>query len=163
MAKTLNKGFDSTGEVMDKTLAIAGFKYPDEFRVKSESPDEAILVNVTSPMDRLEKLRFAYSEVADVYKNTSIDSSVAAASKRGVQILAQASETWSLTDAADPEYRVDLPVTAHIVVKVPACEYISETDILELLGRTVGGLYDGTTAQWRLSDLVRGALVPKGL
>lgn len=163
MAKTLNKGFDPTGEASDKTLAIAGFKYPDEFRVKSESPDEAILVNITSPMDRVEKLRFAYSEVADVYKNTSIDSSVAAASKRGVQVLAQASETWSLTDDADPEYRVDLPVSAHIVVKIPACEYISETDILELLGRAVGGLYDGTTAQWRLSDLVRGALVPKGL
>lgn len=120
-------------------------------------------MNITSPMDRIEKLRFAYSEIGDVYKNTSIDPSVAAASKRGVQVLAQTSETWSLTDAVDPEYRVDLPVSAHIVLKIPACEYISEADILELLGRTIGGLYDGTTAEWRLNDLVRGSLVPKGL
>lgn len=163
MAKVLNKGYDVTGEVMDKTLTISGYKYPDEFRVKSESPDEAILVNITSPMDRIEKLRFAYSEIADVYRNTSIDSSVAAASKRGVQVLGQVSETWSLTDESDPEYRVDLPVSAHVVVKIPACEHISEADILELLGRAIGGLYDGTTAEWRLSDLVRGSLVPKGL
>lgn len=35
MAKTLNKGFDTTGEATDKNVAIAGYKYPDEFRVKS--------------------------------------------------------------------------------------------------------------------------------
>lgn len=163
MAKSLNKGIDSTLDAPGVTLPIAGIKFGLTHRVKSESPAEAVLVNITSPLDRMETVRLGYTEVADVYKNTSIYDSVRGPSKQGVQILGQLSEVWTLSDSVDATYRVDLPVKGHLVLTVPACEYITQNDILAFVGRVISTLYDGETGDWRIADLLRGALVPKDL
>lgn len=160
MAKSVNKGYTTTHETALVTAAV-GFDFDSDFRVKSETVDEVRIVNTTSPIDRPETIRFAYSEIKDVYNNTSIDSSVYAASRKGVQILAQINEVFSLTDSVDASYRVDLPVSAHIVIRVPACEYISSSDILDLVKRLNGALYDQQTVNSdRLQALLRGSLKP---
>lgn len=160
MAKQLNKGYVTTNETALVTAAV-GFDFDSNFRVKSEVADEVKIVNTTSPIDRPEQIRFAYQEIKDVYSNTSIDSSVYAASKKGVQILAQISDVYSLTDSEDASYRVDLPVSAHIVIRVPACEYISSADILGLVNRLNGALYDQKAVNaTRLQALLRGSLKP---
>lgn len=160
MAKILNKGFDKTSET-DFTVSAAGLDYGTNFRVKGEEPGEVVLTNLTSPRDRVETLRFGFSEVKDVYKNTSIDQSVQAASKAGVQILSGVYDTYSLTDDTDAGYRVDLPVSAHLVVKIPNSEYIAASDVLELVMRAVGGLFEGeTAATTRIESMLRGSLKP---
>jgi hypothetical protein len=163
MAKTINKGPVTTNETSLVTSAV-GFDFDADFRVKSNTPGEAKLVNTTTPIDRPEFMRFAYSEIKDIYNNTDIDDSVKAISHKGVQILVQLTDVWSLTDDTDASYRVDLPVSAHLVIKVPACEYISSADVLSLANRMNGGLYDSQTMDSsRLQSLLRGALVPSGL
>jgi hypothetical protein len=160
MAKTLNKGYDTTNETSLVTAAV-GFDFSTDFRVKQDQPNETKLVNTTSPIDRPEQIRIAYSEVSDVYNNTSIDPSVYAASRKGVQILAQLSDVYSLTDSVDASYRVDLPVSAHIVIRIPACEHISSSDVLALVGRLNGCLYDNQVVNAdRLQAMLRGALKP---
>lgn len=160
MAKIINKGYVTSSETSLETAAT-GLDYPVNFAVKSDVPGECKIVNNTTPLDRPEIIRFAYSEIEDVYKNTNIDPSVYGASRKGVQILVQLSEVWSLTDTVDASYRVDLPISAHIVLKVPACEYITNSDILGAVNRLMGGLYvDKTVDTNRLQALLRGSLKP---
>lgn len=160
MAKTINKGYVTTDETSLVTAAV-GFDYATNFRVKSNQSDEVKLVNTTSPLDRPEQLRIAYSEIGDVYRNTSIDSSVYAASRKGVQILAQLTDVYSLTDDTDASYRVDLPISAHVVIRIPACEHITSSDILGIVNRLNGLLYDNQSVDsTRLEAMLRGSLVP---
>lgn len=163
MAKTINKGYSTASETALVTAAV-GFDYGADFRVKSNTPGEAKLVNTTTPIDRPEIMRIAYSEVNDVYSNTQIDTSVQATSHKGVQILVQLTEVWSITDDTDAEYRVDLPISAHLVLKVPASELIASSDVLALTNRLIGGLYDGQAVDTtRVQSLLRGALLPVDL
>jgi hypothetical protein len=112
-------------------------------------------------VDRPEKIRIAYSDVANVYNGSGIEASVLAPTKRGVSVLAQITETISVTDDTDPDYRIDLPVSYHVVIKVPASEHISATDIQAGLGRLLSSLYDtGATTTSRLEAILRGSLVP---
>lgn len=163
MSKTISTGYTDT-VATPKTLSRVDLSYAADFRVRQDEPGEAILVNLTSPIDRTETIRYGYSEIKDVYKNTSIDASVMAPSKKGVQILAQVNDTFSLTDSADPTYRVDLPVSAHIIVKIPACEYITPAMVETLVARAAASLYDtGATTTTKISQLLKGSLVPTGL
>lgn len=163
MAKTISKGYTDT-ITATKNVAIPDLDYDADFRVKSQDPGSAILANITSPLDRTETLTFGYSEIKDVYKDQSIDSAVQPASHKGVQILAKVTDVFSLTDSSDASYRVDLPVSAHVVIRVPACEYISTGDIQGLAMRAVAGLFDtGKIDTTRLASLLKGALVPKEL
>lgn len=163
MAKTISKGYTDTVTVT-KNLALPDLSYGADFRVKSQDPGSAVLANITSPLDRTETLAFGYSEIKDVYKDQGIDPAVQAASHKGVQIMAKVNDVFSLTDSVDASYRVDLPVSAHVVIRVPACEYISASDIQALAARAVSGLFDtGSTGTTRLASVLKGALVPKEL
>lgn len=160
MSKTINKGFT------DKVSATKSINIPDlswdvDFKTKSDEPNEVILTNVTSPLDRPELFRFGYSEIKDVYKNTSIDPSVYAPTRRGIQILCQVNDVYSLTDSVDANYRVDLPVQAHVVLKVPACDVITADMAEELVQRAVSGLFaTGSVTSAKLSAMLRGSMRP---
>lgn len=163
MSKSINVGYTDTIATA-KTLSRPDLSYTTDFCVKSEVVGETILANLTSPLDRPETLRYGYSEIKDVYKSTTIDPSVMAPSKKGVQILVQVNDIFSLTDSVDASYRVDLPVSAHLIVKVPACEYITPDQIQTLAARTVAMLYDtGSTTSAKIAKLAKGAVTPTGL
>lgn len=135
-----------------------------DFRVKKQSENEVILTNLTSPLDRPEHIRVSVQNVSNIYSNTDIDSSVYAPSKRGVSLLAQLTETISVTDDSDPDYRVDLPVSFHFVAKVPVNENIDATVIEEGFARLLSTLYEtNSTAPTRINSILRGSLTPKDL
>lgn len=167
MAKVKDLGHTDTAVegVPSLTFPRAVLNFGADFRVKSNQPGkEVVLTNLTSPVDRPEKIRIAFSDVSNVYSGTDIDSSVYAPTKRGVSVLVQLTETISVTDNADSDYRVDLPVSFHLVVKVPASEHITAADIQTGLGRLISGLFDtGVTTTTRLEAILRGSLVPQGL
>lgn len=163
MAKTISKGYVDT-HTTPKTISIPDLDFGDDFRTKSSTADSAVLTNLTSPRDRTENLQFGYTEIADVYKGTSIDPSVYAVSHRGVQIMSKVTDVFSLTDSADPNFRNDFPVSAHVVIRVPASEFISSQDAIDLAARAISGLFDtGVTSTTRISSVLKGALVPKEL
>lgn len=147
------------------TLNRGLLNYAADFRQKSATPGkEIVLTNITSPMDRPENIRIAYSDVANIYSGTSIDPSLCAPTKRGVSLLCQLTEVQSVTDSADPEFRIDLPISAHLVIKVPASEYITAADVIAVVGRLLSGLFDtGSTSTARLNAMLRGSLVPADL
>jgi hypothetical protein len=167
MAKVKSTGYTDTpiSGVTTLTFPRAILNFEKDFRVKSNNTGkEVVLTNITSPVDRPEKIRIAYSDIANVYSGTGVEASVSAPTKRGVSILAQVTETISVTDSVDPDYRVDLPVSYHVVIKVPASEHITGSDIQLGLGRLLSSLFDGgVSTTSRLEAILRGSLVPSEL
>jgi len=166
MAKVVNKGYTDTPVegVSSLTFPRAVLNFKADFRVKGNQPNEVVLTNITSPVDRTEQIRIAFSNVANVYSGTSIEPSLAAPTKRGISLLCQVTDVISVTDSADPDYRIDLPVSYHLVIKVPANENLTTTLIQEGLGRMISGIFDtGSIALTRLEALIRGSLVPTDL
>lgn len=163
MTKSVSVGYTDTAIAGNPVLNLlrGSVNFGADFRVKSEAPNEVVLVNLTSPVDRPEKFRFSYSDVANIYSGTDVDPSVYAPSKRGVSILCQLTETLSVTDSVDPTYRVDLPVSAHLVLKLPANENITAAMLQTIVARMASGLYaTGLTTTSRIESMVRGSLKP---
>lgn len=166
MTIAINVGYTDTAIPGSPVLNLlrAPVNFGADFRVKSEVANELSLINLTSPVDRPEKFRFSYSDITNIYNGTDVDPSVYAPSKRGLSVLAQLTETFSVTDSANPAYRVDLPVSAHIVLKLPANENITSAMVQNLVARLASGLYEtGLTTTSRISSLVRGSLTPADL
>lgn len=166
MAKIVNVGYTDTpiSGVTSLNFARGLVNYGANFRKKSDVPGEVILTNLTSPIDRPERFRVSSSDVANVYAGTDIDASVYAPSKKGVSILCQLTEVVSVTDDTDASFRVDLPISAHLVLKVPSSEFLTSAMIQTFIGRLVSGLYDtGSLTTARLESILRGSLSPGDL
>lgn len=167
MAKVKNVGYTDTAVsgVSSLTFPRAVLNFAADFRKKSEQAGkELVLTNITCPTDRSEKIRIGYSDVQNVYSGTDIEPSLMAPSKRGISVLSQLTETISVTDSVDPNFRIDLPVSYHLVIKVPASEYLVASDIQTGLGRLLSSLFDtGVSTTTRLEAIIRGSLAPSDL
>lgn len=167
MAKVKSLGYTDTPIEGVSSLAFSRglVNLNKDFRVKSNNAGkEVILTNITAEPDRPEKIRIGFTEIANVYSGSGVEPSISAPTKRGTQILAQITEVISITDDTDSNYRVDLPVSYHLVIKVPTSEHIAADDVITGLGRLLSSLFDtGVTTTSRLEAILRGALVPAGL
>lgn len=167
MAKTVNSGYTDTAIAGNPVLTFprGSLNFLADFRVKSNnSGKEVVVTNLTSPIDRPENIRLAYSDVSNIYTGTGIDPSTMAPTKRGISVLVQATEVISVTDDVDVNYRIDLPVSAHLVIKVPSSEFITSALVETLIGRLLSGLFDtGVETTTRLDAILRGSLVPTEL
>lgn len=135
-----------------------------DFKVKVMKPDEVVITNLSSPILFPEKIRYSLSDVNDVYKGTGIDPGFFAPSRKGLSLLAQVTETWTVTDTTDATYQVALPVSAHLVLKVPNNEAVTPERIEQLIGRLISTLYDtGKSDNKRLTALLRGSLAPSDI
>lgn len=165
MAKTLSMNFTDTPMTGATTvkLDVAQLNYAKDFRVTKDEPSEAIVTNLTSPLDQPERFRWAHNNVTDVYKGTGIDPTLYYQSRRGTQVLCQLTDVYSVTDTSDASYLAMLPVECHLVIKVPNNDLITPEIAEQLVERMLGGLYEteATATQYtRLQALLRGALLP---
>lgn len=163
MAKNLSYGYTDTPIPGVDTLSLPRpvVNYSADYRVREDEPDSVILTNLTASQGKPERYKWAYSEVADVYKGTDIEPALRTQTKRGVQLLCQVQETWNVTDTEDATYNVALPVSAHIVLKIPNSDVITPENVQALIGRVISGLYaEGSESTDRLAALLRGSLNP---
>lgn len=167
MAKTLSVNYTDTAisGATATQLTLPTLNYRADFRVSKDEPNEAILTNLTSPISQPERIRTAHSDVANVYSNTGIDPTMYYASKKGTQLLAQLTDVFKVTDSADAAYEALLPVSVHLVMKVPNNELITPDVVITEVERLLGTLYEttGSNPESRLRALLRGALVPSSL
>lgn len=167
MTKEIKPGYTDTpvDGVAALTFPRAVLNIKQDFRVKSNNNGkEVVLTNITSPIDRPENIRLAYSEVANIYNGTGIEPSVASPTKKGVSVLTQVTDTITVTDTADADFRIDLPLSAHLVIKAPASEYITSEQVQAVIGRLLSCLFDtGVTSTSRLEAILRGSLEPTEL
>lgn len=166
MAQAINTGYTDTAISGVTSLALPRglINFAKDFRVQKSGVADVTLVNLTSPIDRAEKFRFALSDIANIYTNTGIDPSVWGANKQGQSLLVQLSEVISVTDSVDPSYRVDLPIVCNITLKTPKSSLISADQLITFVGRAVSGLFDtGSTGTSGIVRLEHGSLVPSDL
>jgi hypothetical protein len=167
MAKSINRGYvDSPiSGVSSLKFDRAILNFEKDFRVKkNDGGKEVVLTNITCPTDRPENIRIAYTDVANIYNGTSIEHSVLSPTKKGVSILSQVTDVISVTDDTDADFRIDLPMSAHLVLKVPSSQYITAEEVLTLVSRLLSSLFDsGVSDTSRLEAILRGSLVPTKL
>lgn len=167
MAITTSFGYtDSIGTT--KNIAIPDLSYTTDFAITKEVADEVVLTNRTSPIDQPETIRFGYQNVANVYANTGIDPSYMSVSRRGVSLVAQVNDILRVScDGGENACNlsiIDLPMTAHIVVKVPLIQYVTAELAMGTVNRAISSLYDtGKTSTSRLEAMLRHALTPTGM
>lgn len=134
-----------------------------DFNLVEDKTSEVILTNITSPLDRPENFRLAYTQIKDIYSSADVHPNVQAPSKRGVSLLIQLTNTISDVDVTK-NTRVDLPISAHMVLKFPANAAITPEIIQEHVGRMVSGMFEtGSITTSRLKSMMRGSLLPKDL
>jgi hypothetical protein len=164
MVKSVSPGYVDTAFSGSTTMTFprGGLNFTANFRVKANNPGkEVVITNISCPVDRPENLRIAYTPVSNIYAGSGVDPSISAPTKQGVSILCQLTEIQSVTDSVDADYRVDLPLSCHLVIKVPASEHVTAALVHTMVGRLLSGLFDqGATTASRLDSILRGSLVP---
>lgn len=166
MSKTISPSYTDTpiSGVTSLEFPRGLLNFGKDFRVKSNTGKEAILVNITSPRDKQETIRLAYSEVTNVYNGTGIEPSVASPTKKGVRVLARVDDIYSVADSADASFRIDLPLSAHLVVQAPMSEFITAAQVQTIIGRLLSSVFDtGVVTTTRLEAILRGSLIPSDL
>lgn len=167
MAKVVTKNYTDTAVADPQstgTFPKAALNFAADWRVKKNGADEAVLTNLTSPVDRPETIRIACSDIANIYSGTGVEPSLAAPTKRGKSLLVQDTAIITVTDDADADYRIDLPVSYHLVIKIPANENLTVALVQEGLGRLISALFEtDSDALTRLQALIRGSLIPSDL
>lgn len=150
--------------VSELTFPRGLVNYKADWRVKSQTGKESVITNLTTPLDQPEKIRIAFTEVSNIYAGSGVEASVASPTKKGVSVLAQLTQVVKITDTADPDFCVELPLSFHIVMKVPTSAYLTADDVQTSLGRLISGVFDtGSTSTARLNALFRGSLLPSDM
>jgi hypothetical protein len=164
MAKETDLGFGTDTAIDGSpslTFSRGELNFAADFSVVKQSSGSILLANLNSDRDRVENIRFEAKPIKDVYANSGINASVQSANKAGMSVLVQVTDTLSVTDDADATFRVDAPVSLHMVLKVPACAELTEAHVLTYTGRLVSALFEtGSNDESRLKALLRGSLTP---
>lgn len=143
------------------SITLPVINYPIDYRVKVDGPKDVIITNVTTPLDQPESVRYGYSDISDIYKNAGLNTDQVIGSKNGLSVLTQLNTTLKVTDDTGATVLGYLPITAHLVVKVPKSGYITDAILQSVVSRLVATCY--SDGKFNLMTLSRGAITPKGL
>lgn len=147
-----------------KNVAIVDLDYAKDFAVTKDSADEVVITNTTSPVDQPETIRFGYQTVGNVYANTGIDPSYMAITKQGISLVAQVNDIMRVTNNDEnccSPLVYDLPIQAHVVIKVPKNQFITSDVALQAAKRAFSALFaTGSVTSDRLNAMLRDALKP---
>lgn len=164
MSKSINMVLVDTAiaGVTAPTLTLPVLNYDSDFRLKkSNAANEITMVNTTTGLDEDEQIRVAFNEIADIYKNAGISCDNVSSSKTGYSLLVQLTKTVKVADSADATYSAHVPLSVHIVIKVPRMEAVTNETIKLLVSRLFATLYEGGTL--KALGMLKGAISPKGL
>lgn len=143
-----------------KNLALPDLSYATDFAVIKDDASEVVISNTTSPLDQPETIRFALTSVQDIYSGTGIEPSYRAVTKRGESLLVQVNDILRVTDE-NGQIVYDLPISCHLVLKVPLNEYVTADVALSVAKRNISALFDtGSVTSARLNQLLRSSLKP---
>lgn len=166
MSKSTSFGYTDTADSGSATRSFtrANLNWPVDFIATEKSDMKFVAANKTSPMDQLETIRVQASEISDVYKGTVIDPSAYAGSRKGLSIVAQVNNVLRVTESTVPTYQVDLPISCHMVLKVPQNSNITADNVMTVVGRCLAALFDSNqVTSGRIANLLRGAMTPAGI
>lgn len=144
-----------------KTLTISDLDFAHDFVKTEESATEAKLANITgSALGSPETIRFAKSDVKNVYSNTPISLSNQMPVKTGVRTLVEVNTFIQATNGVSGE-EYQIPIRAWTCVQVPTASIISDTVLTYAIGRAIGAMFNtGSVDISRIASVARGSLLP---
>lgn len=161
LAKVIANGFTDTAiaGAPAMTVAVGKLNFAADWRVLSDQPGEAILINRTSPFDQQESIRFSQREVKDVYAGSDIDPAARATTKSGKSTYIELKGVWSETDTVDATYQRLLPYKVGITLNVPTNSSVTADMALAQFLRAMGSVFEtGTVTSAGINNLLRGVL-----
>jgi hypothetical protein len=137
MSNTLVIGSAQT--ITSETILTPKVPVFGSYAYSVDDPGNAILKNVVGALDQPHSIRYAINSVADVFKQSEV-APYAGQSTAGVNILVQLNESWKIQQAMTSLDIGYLPVSAHIVLKLPTDALVTSSVVEALLARLIGTL-----------------------
>lgn len=107
---------------------------------------EAVYGNIDTPADAQRKVRFAFSNIANVYRGSGVDPGFQYTSKRGISAVCQSTFVATTTDDTDTDVRIDWPVSIHTVLRMPVTAFLTSENVYQFLTSHVADLLQNAGA-----------------
>lgn len=132
MATGTGQAIASTVDFVPTQPTLASYAY------SKDEPGEAVYSNIAGALDQPNTIRYAVASIADVFKNSPV-APITDQPVDGLSILVQVNEVWKVADSANTSFvPYYLPVSAHMVLKVPTDEYVTAAAVVSLVARLAG-------------------------
>lgn len=145
-----------------KNVSVPNLDWSNDYAKVVDGSSEAKIANVTGA-DLLshENVRFARSDVNNIYSGVVVDSALQLSQKKGVQVMAEIETSYKAANSVTGnEY--DLPCKGRIVLRLPAFTCVTEDLVKDLLVRTIASAFGtGSVTVDRIMDMIRGSLLPE--
>lgn len=117
------------------------------FAYSKDTPGAAVYSNILNGLDQPKTIRYGITEVPNVFLNTPVDP-IAGQDTRGAHYLIQINEVWKIYDDANPSVvPYYLPISAHMVLKLPWDPQVTAARVAPLIDRLIGAVCrNGTDA-----------------
>lgn len=147
-----------------KSLQIPDLAYATDFAIAESGAGRVVLVNITSPTSREERIRYELYDVTNAYKGTGIPVEAQPVIRSGRKLVANIQETWMVSpdEATQPSTPTFLlPVSATLTLTFPNIGSVTPDALGTLLTRLVATFYStGKADNSQLSQMMKGALMP---
>lgn len=164
--KNISYGYTDTPVegVSSLTFPRAVLNFAADWDVAIDRATELIVTNLTAPRAKPENIRLSWQKVTDMYSNVDIAPANQVANLSGTAILIQLTEIGTITDSTDAAYEKQVPLSLHIVMRIPATDLVTDDYVLTALGRLVSACFEtGSVSSTRIKKILRGALKPADL
>lgn len=148
------------GSPITRNVAVPLVNYGADFRVEQMGTDEVLISNMRAPLDFPEKFRTAYSTIADVYKNTTIDPAYRLPSKAGFRLFQSHTDIGEVTETTDATFVKRAPLSMQLIVTGPLSEVITGQIVYDFIRRSLSKYFeDNDSTVNGLDAQLRGILV----
>jgi len=144
MSESLVTGSNQNIEILSSAMTPLGYDGSGviaavPYVLRTDNPGETVYQNVSCNIDQPNYVKYSAAVVPDMFKNISLSPIEGQTGVQGLNYLIQVAETWAMRDGiATPS--AFLPVSAHIVLKLPQHVAVDATAVTGLVCRLLGAL-----------------------
>lgn len=153
-----------SGGPQNLTPVLPAINWRTDWAKTSDVSCSASLSYKPAPFDAPQTVKFSVSRISNIYAGSPVDPSYQLPYKRGMSILCQVNLVATVTDSQDSTFRVDLPLSAHMVIKAPLSGLITVGNIRTVAERAMALIYEqGIVDDTRLTELLKESMLPEGV
>jgi hypothetical protein len=130
-----------------------------DYAVVSDGTGKTVVRNVTSPQDQEEFITYQGQDLSRVVQSRRNTNPPKSEAGRSINIKLEGKKR--LSSSTDDSFIVDLPVSVDLTFRYTVSQYIDSSDLLAVLYRLLGSLYDSDdSGNTRLDNLMVGQYNP---
>lgn len=144
----------------DKTITLLS-PNPADYKIVEAEKGSTVVSNMKSPLSGPQLIEYSVKDITDIYpKKNGLDKSLILPSRAGKNVLVKVMENWEITHE-DGKTKSIVPVSAHLVLKLPKYVEVGKEPILHLMQTLFGSAFTfETNDDTRIQALLRGGTTP---